>query len=107
MKKTTKLDNNFTPRSRDLVFTKDPDYPEAESALAFVARAATREDKIKYILRFQPQLKDGEILDKKTLKAWFQNKEIYLCFENEDLTMVDRKYIVGLAHRNGLTEEPE
>lgn len=101
-------DPNYIPQDCDLIYTIDPDNPKKlNSVIAMVVRKATREDKIKYILRQQPQLPAGYEFEKKTLRDWFKGDQ-YLCIEGEDIVFIAPEFIMGLAHRNGssATTEP-
>jgi hypothetical protein len=86
--------------SKDIIDTSDPENLDAPPTLAFVVRRATWQEKVKYVIRQKTKLSPGEDLDKKALREWFKEPEIYLCIENDEVTMIHKRYIVSLAHRN-------
>lgn len=100
---TIQKDPNYAPKDHDLIYTLDPDDPKAPPTIALVVRKATRDDKIKYVLRMQSKLPEGQELEKKTLRDWFKGDQ-YLCIEGEEITFVAPQFIACLAHRS---EEPD
>lgn len=96
---TIQKDPNYIPKNHDLIYTMDPDDPKAPPTIALVVRKASRDDKIKYVLRMQSKLPEGHELEKKTLRSWFKGDQ-YLCIEGEEIIFVNPDFILGLAHRN-------
>src|SRR5690348_15283822 len=90
----------YIPRAKEMVWTRDrdldnPTNEDLPPTMAFVVRRATRDDKIKYILRMKSKLTPGDALDKKSLRDFFKNENAFLCIEDEEVTMVISDYIIG------------
>ena len=96
---TIQKDPNYIPKDHDLIYTMDPDDPKTPSTIALVVRKATRNDKIRYVLRVQSKLPEGQELEKKALRSWFKEDQ-YLCIEDEEIIFVNPNFILGLAHRS-------
>lgn len=89
--------STFEPQDRDLVYTINPEQPNEKPTLAFVVRRASTEDKELFVARMKTRLGSGEELEEKTLHEWMKNESIFLCIEDEEITMIDGKFIKGPA----------
>lgn len=91
-----KNETAYKPNPKELVITQDPDDPKV-TTLAFVVRQATWHDKVKFILRMKSKLASEDIMEKRWLRSFFKNEENYLCIEDEEVTVINGNFILGLA----------
>lgn len=94
----------YKPNAKELVITCDPDDVKVTN-IAFVVRVATFQDKVKYVLRTLREMEPNEQADKLTLREFFKNPEIYLCIEEDEVTMMKGEFILSKASDE--IEEPD
>lgn len=99
---------SFEPRAKDIVKSIDPENKNAEPVITFVVRRATREDKESFVNRMKLELGSGETIDEDSLKAMMENNRVFLCIENDEITLIDQENIPELVFREGVEiEQPQ
>jgi hypothetical protein len=94
---------DFEPKPNDIVATFNPLDKEKEDGNVFIVRKATNEDKERFFERLKEQLGSGEEVTDNDLKEWYENPEIFLCIDNDEVTLVSRANISHLVIRDGET----
>lgn len=89
-------ENDYTPPDNSFAYIKEG----GESILVYVARRATQADKIKYVIDSERHLKaqDGMTalkLNRRSLKNFFKNPDIFVCIEDQDIMMIKRDLFIG------------
>jgi hypothetical protein len=97
----------FEPEDKDMVMAEDCDNPNGEQTMLFVVRRATEQDKSAFVVRMKAMLPENEEIDEESLKVFFDNKNIFLCIENEEICLIDGMFFTKLVYRKGVVEALE
>ena len=95
---------SFEPQAKDIVKSIDPENKAADPVITFVVRRATREDKEGFVNRMKLELGSGETIDDDSFKAMMESTKIYLCIENDEITLVSEENITELVFREGVEQ---
>lgn len=96
----------FEPQAKDIVKSIDPENTKAEPVTTFVVRRATQKDKENFVSQMKSELGSGETIDEDSLQAFYANSNVFLCIENDEITVISGENLSELLFREGM-EQPE